>query len=585
MATTYDKASLVMIPSGVKESKLYSIKPTNGSGDFTFSRGTDTATRVNSSGLIEKERSNQLLQSNTFSNASWTKTRATLTGGQSGYDGTNDAWAFIDDTNNSTHLLYQPLTSVGAEVATMSVYAKKGDVDFMSFRFEGAAVDYAYFDLANGTLGTIDSDYIEARITDVGGGWYRCEATRVLASSGNQAIILPAETDNDPTYAGAGTAAIYIQDAQVEYGLVAQPYIETTTAAVYEGITDNLPRLDYSGGASCPSLLLEPSRTNLIAHSEYIGGLTSSNVTLTANATTSPEGLQNAYQIDDDATNGEHKIEQTITSTTAVHSAFVKSNGGEFVQLVGVGTAWYQNFDIASGVLGTGDALSADIEDYGNGWYRIWAYDGNPNTKYQLNIVDSASANRARQYAGDGSNSIFIWGLQCEAGSYPTSYIPTYGTSASRAFDDCEITSASDLFGASQGSVYVEGTAILDTNGSMPFTAGSGSANLIYAWFRTNGSINFDFYQGGSLQASITTAVGTISNGDSFKLAVGYQDNDFVAYLNGTQVGTDTSGTAPNPDTFILGGYIAPDYYGSGIKQALLFKTRLTNAELAALTA
>jgi hypothetical protein len=64
-----------------------------------------------------------------------------------------------------------------------------------------------------------------------------------------------------------GTSAIigtiYIQDAQLEQGLVAQPYIETTTAAVYEGITDNLPRLDYSGGASCPSLLLEPSRTNL----------------------------------------------------------------------------------------------------------------------------------------------------------------------------------------------------------------------------------------------------------------------------------------------------------------------------------
>ena len=66
MATTYDKASLVMIPSGVKESKLYSIKPTDGSGDFTFSRGTDTATRVNSSGLIEKERGNEILQSNQF---------------------------------------------------------------------------------------------------------------------------------------------------------------------------------------------------------------------------------------------------------------------------------------------------------------------------------------------------------------------------------------------------------------------------------------------------------------------------------------------------------------------------------------
>ena len=71
-------------------------------------------------------------------------------------------------------------------------------------------------------------------------------------------------------YAGTGATAIYIQDAQLEQGLVATDYIETTTAAVYEGITDNLPRLDYSGGASCPSLLLEPSRTNHNSeHSEY----------------------------------------------------------------------------------------------------------------------------------------------------------------------------------------------------------------------------------------------------------------------------------------------------------------------------
>ena len=63
MATTYDKASLVMIPSGYKDDKLYSIKPTDGSGDLTFSRdgsGASPATRVNASGLIEKGRTNEL---------------------------------------------------------------------------------------------------------------------------------------------------------------------------------------------------------------------------------------------------------------------------------------------------------------------------------------------------------------------------------------------------------------------------------------------------------------------------------------------------------------------------------------------
>ena len=50
--SVYDDASLVLIPSGYKASKLYSVVPTSGDGDLTFSRST-TATRVNADGLIE----------------------------------------------------------------------------------------------------------------------------------------------------------------------------------------------------------------------------------------------------------------------------------------------------------------------------------------------------------------------------------------------------------------------------------------------------------------------------------------------------------------------------------------------------
>jgi hypothetical protein len=60
-----DLASLVLAPTATKEGKVYSAIPNTGDGDMTFSRGS-AATRVNSAGLIEKERGNLLLQSNTF---------------------------------------------------------------------------------------------------------------------------------------------------------------------------------------------------------------------------------------------------------------------------------------------------------------------------------------------------------------------------------------------------------------------------------------------------------------------------------------------------------------------------------------
>ena len=49
-----DKASLVMTPNAVKATKVYSVIPSNGNGDMTFSRGTPaSATRTNSNGVIE----------------------------------------------------------------------------------------------------------------------------------------------------------------------------------------------------------------------------------------------------------------------------------------------------------------------------------------------------------------------------------------------------------------------------------------------------------------------------------------------------------------------------------------------------
>ena len=96
MSSYYDDASLMLLASGgaQKDGKVYSVKPTDGSGDFTFTRGSNlSATRVDASQLIEKGRENLLLQSNSFDvSANWLSSNVSETGGQAGYDGTNNAW-------------------------------------------------------------------------------------------------------------------------------------------------------------------------------------------------------------------------------------------------------------------------------------------------------------------------------------------------------------------------------------------------------------------------------------------------------------------------------------------------------------
>ena len=300
LVSLYDEASLWMTPSGAKDGKLFSELPTDGSGDFTFSRGSNlAATRVGPTGLIEKGRENLLVQSNQFDSIGWLYSGTNVTSGQNGYDGTNDAW-LLTKTTASFNYIYQNISQSG--VKTLSLYAKAGTLGgvrlFVNFASGNSNV---YFNLNNGTSFSIDPDAIDAKIESVGNGWYRCSITDNEAIT--QVRIYPITDTGDFNVNGN----ILIQDAQLEIGLAATDYIESGATTGKAGLLEDEPRLDYSGGATCPSLLLEPSRTNLFGYSEYASGntLTGSPI-ITENYAISPDGLSNAFRIQD-TTGGTYK--------------------------------------------------------------------------------------------------------------------------------------------------------------------------------------------------------------------------------------------------------------------------------------
>ena len=429
----YDKASLVLIPSGTKTSKVFSQKPVNGDGDFTFSRST-AATRVNADGNIEKETQNLLLQSNSF-DTTWGNSNTTETGGQTGYDGSNDAWLLTSTAGGGA--IGQSISSSG--VQTFSVYAKSGTLNWMAFTISGLSPSQAYFDLQNGALGSSGSEIITSNIESVGGGWYRCSVLVNGAASGVN--IYPANANNQVSVLGS----INIQDAQLEQGLVARDYIETTTAAVEGGITDNVPRLDYTD-SSCPALLLEPQRTNQNNHSEYFGGWTA-NATITANAGISPEGVQNAYNIASNSGvgNGILKIMGVLSSTQYVCSLYVKSAGAT--------TGKLRLFDGSTGA-STTTTFTPTSE-----WQRVEVTRTSGSSTFQF---------RVDIHSNDGD--LLIYGAQLEAGSYATSYIPTYGTSVTRNADSYYNNNMASLYDSANGfCLYFEyadvkrgGTAFFD---------------------------------------------------------------------------------------------------------------------------
>jgi hypothetical protein len=577
MATTYDKASLVMIPSGYKDDKLYSIKPTDGSGDFTFSRdgaGASPATRVNASGLIEKGRENLLLQSNNFDTSPWSHSW-TFTYGQLGYDGSNNSWR-ADFTSGATRL--QQVITATSQVHTASIYLKYVDVQWIRLMLAGTD-EQVWFDIQNGVIGT-ESSVIDASIESVGNGYYRCSLT------GNNSIdrfrVYPVNADNSATQVGG---SLLIQNSQFETSLVATaPAIETTTAPVSAGLLGDMPRLDYSGGATCPSLLLEPSRVNVIEHSEYLGEYGVSNVSVSYNNATSPEGVQNATLVTGDAGTFTKVVNFNPASSGAYTiSVFAKYNTQQWIQLGMGGIATYANFDIQNGVKGNTNGTS-DIEDYGDGWYRcsVQMTSGTPLSHY-IGIVDSGTA--ARLATSTSTGSFWAYGMQSEIGSYPTSYIPTYGSASGRADETCLDSTATDLIGQTEGTLFFECTNKAKVDQARYFSLSDGTGNnRIDIYHHTSDRIGIYVAASGAAQVNVTNV--DLPASGSFKFALAYANNDYVWYVNGTQIATDTSAGVPAMSHTLLGTDSAGGANGGNnpFKQALLFKTRLTNAELAALT-
>ena len=228
-----DKASLIQIPSGYKSTKLYSLRPSNGDGDFTFARSS-SATRVNSEGLIETA---QIIGSELVTNG----------------DFASDTWWQKSSTN-------------------VNISNGKGN-------FTAGTTEYFY---KTNTL-TIGKKYkVTFEITDYTSGY-------IGAFGGNWSGAA----------VGVGTYVRYINNCiNTTFGLVGNTFIGSIdNVSAKEVFENDVPRLDYSGGATCASLLLEPQRTNLITYSESLSNSSLKSGTFTDNFATSPDGTQNATKI------------------------------------------------------------------------------------------------------------------------------------------------------------------------------------------------------------------------------------------------------------------------------------------------
>ena len=592
--STFDEASLVFIPSGYKTSKAYSVKPIDGTGDLTFSRSNDTATRVASNGLIERVRTNLALQSQTFDNASWVKAFATITANATtAPDGTLTADKLI------ANIGYDPVSATGnlrqtnivaTNTHTISLYAKAAEFTSIRFRENFIVGAFLTIDLTNGSITGAGSQYINPTATAVGDGWYRISFVTPATADLDKYSIRVANT-------GDGTSGVFIWGFQYEVSdFGPTDYIATTTAAVSVGPVANVPRLDYLG-SSCPRLLLEPQRTNAITFSEQMNNaawIKNVNAAVTANQAISPDGYQNADLVSNTLVGGGMDYYQLLTgsaSTTYTYSVFVKAATHTKCALrafVGATSpftttpAAYFDLATASVIQSYGSATNAKIEAVGsNGWYRVSMTFPTIGTSHYLNLFPLSdtytlsASNAPLNYSSTGG--VYFWGAQYEIGAYATSYVNTLNSAVTRGADAASKTGISSLIGQTQGTLFVELANLTNYFGYIGVDDTSNNNRVIV--FGIGDSRAFvQVRVGGTILFTTSTPV----TSGSVKLALAYSSAGSVFYANGVQIGTNaTSVTYSALSQFTLN---QASQIGSIVNQALLFKTRLTNAQLAELT-